>query len=130
MSIMNVICFRCNKPLLLAEELEAISFYKCTSCNRDYAKKPGKGLTDRWLSPLSLVLYDIIFIKERISDEIIENVSNEINHYEAKKVKFIKDDIVEELTNPKQKLIDMLGIQGTEENARDYLKRLLKKLKA
>ncbi|WP_019668337.1 hypothetical protein [Eudoraea adriatica] len=123
------ICFRCNKPLYLTEKLEDISFYNCASCKRNYAKEPGKDLTDRWMSPLSIVLYDIIYNKERISDETIEIVADRINTYETKQIEAIIDDINEELVNPKQKLIAILDLHGTEENARDYLKRLVKRLK-
>ena len=122
-------CFRCGNTLVILEDLKEIIFYECQHCMRGYAKKPKQNLTDRWLSPISLVLYEIIFETERISDLRIQRIAEDIKkRWNKERINLFIDDALEELKTPRQKLVDMLGLKGTEENTRDYLNRLIKRL--
>ena len=65
-------CPRCGIPLVLNPDTDAaITFYDCPSCQWHFAQEPGKGLHDRWLSPLSIALYSQIFEKhpEKTAEE-------------------------------------------------------------
>ena len=52
-------CLRCKTvPLTEAGPSDPrIAFFECPSCRRQYALRPGKQLTFRWLHPISLALY-------------------------------------------------------------------------
>ena len=65
-------CFRCNDALVVIHLLEDITFYECQKCERDYARKKGKSLTDRWGSPISIPLYGIIFCTEIVEDSEVK----------------------------------------------------------
>lgn len=129
-SITDEYCFRCNERLVLTEEHEEITFYYCEPCKRAYAKKLGKSLTDRWLSPISIVLYGLIFETGKIPDEVIERILKRIEHLTTEQLKLIADDIEDELQTPKQRLVDMLDLHGTEEDTRDFLQRFVQRLKS
>ncbi len=120
------VCFRCNNDLVITDEHNTITFYKCDICKRGYAKSAGKSLTDRWLSPISIVIYDIIYVKQKVSDKIVEgNAMRFLKRLDKEKMEALIEDIDDEINNPKQKLVDMLDLKGTtEEIARDYLRRL------
>ena len=121
----NEICFRCNTSLIITDQSKAITFDKCDKCKRAYAKSVGKSLTDRWLSPISIAMYYIIFATQKVPDKMIKETANEfLERFGTKKINILLEDIDEEINNPKQKLVDMLDLKGTEEIARDYLRRL------
>ena len=63
-------CLRCDDQFLhiLPESDKDISFYECPKCKWNFAKKPNEQLHDSWLSPISLVLYGIIFSKDPRED--------------------------------------------------------------
>jgi|GEM_PF-866869 len=118
-------CFRCNAQLTFIEEHKDVSFYYCNNCERRYSKKGDKQITDAWLSPISTVLYGIIFENDYIPDEKARENAEDLKHFSKDELGQIISDIEEELANPKQRLIDMLNLHGTEENTRDYLKRIV-----
>lgn len=117
-------CFRCKSKLEISEEYDEIVFYLCKPCNRYYAKSEDGSLVDRWLSPLSLALYGIIFEKEWISDETLQRQCHHLLKMDSNRIELILNDIDEELRSPKQLVSKMLDLHCTEEQARDYLKRL------
>ena len=51
----------------LPESSEEIAFFERPSCHRHYAQSPGHSLTYRWLHPVSLALYCILFNREPLS---------------------------------------------------------------
>ncbi len=115
-------CLRCKniKLEVLPDSTDVINFYSCPKCLRHYAKEPGQLLCDRWLSPLSLVLYPIIFdsnpqsrVKE-IADLLKRDFSQE-------KIEILINEINDELNNPKQKLKDILNFKASEQNIREFL---------
>ena len=123
------LCFRCSGNLAVTEEHEDITFYECKDCKRRYAKSLGKSLTDRWMNPISIALYAIIFDTEKVSHERIENMMKSYDNKTLEQKKQLIEEIEEEIRNPKQKLVDMLDLKGTEEIARDYLYRFAIELK-
>ena len=122
-------CLRCKsiKLEILPESTKQIAFYSCPECQHHYAKKLGQSLHDRWLSPLSIALYPIIFnpnpqnqVKD-IADLLKRDFSQE-------KIKILIKEISDELINPKQKLKDILDLKASEPDIRDYLTLLSKEL--
>jgi len=122
-------CLRCKGDLITTEKHKEITFYECQNCKRTYAKSIGKSLTDRWSNPISIALYGIIFEKEIVSDEFIIHAVGSLSHLDEKQKNILIEEIEEELNHPKQQLIHMLNLKGTEEIARDYLSRLVEELK-
>lgn len=118
-------CFRCENELIITEKYDDITFYECTKCNRNYAKAKGKSLTDRWGSAISIALYSIIFAKQKIAAEEIKKDAIEFyERYNKQELKVLIQDIDDEINKPKQKLVDILDLKGTEEIARDFLSQL------
>src|SRR6516225_7816019 len=57
-------CLRCKTTELFAlDSPNDISFYECPSCHRNFAQKPRGALHFRWMHPISLILYPLIFEK-------------------------------------------------------------------
>ena len=123
-------CFRCNGELIITNKSEDITFYQCNNCKRSFSQSEGKSITDRWMSPISLALYPIIFKTKIVSDECIDRSIIAFSHFDKNQKKLMIEEIEEELANPKQKLVDILDLKGTEVIARDYLSRLAASLKS
>jgi len=127
-------CFRCDNDLIMIENHDEITFYKCEKCNRNYAKSTGKSLTDRWGSAISIPLYLIIFEKEKVAIQRIKQYAK--GFYEDREkydLKILIEEIDDEINHPKQQLIDIHDAYGTEEIARDFLHQLsieIKKLQS
>jgi hypothetical protein len=123
-------CFRCTNELITTNVFDDITFYECQQCERNYAKATGRSLTDRWGSPISIPLYSIIFTTEIVEEEEVKELALTFQeNYSKKRIAIIIDDIDEEIKHPKQKIVDMLDLKGTEEIARDFLKRLSAEMK-
>lgn len=122
-------CLRCEQPLERLDGAGDIRFWRCLHCTRDYAEKGGQ-LTDRWLSPISLILYGIIFSRhpqndaEHIADQFINNANNTRD-----RLILIVTEIREELAHPKQRVRDILRLQYeetevSEADVREFLERV------
>jgi hypothetical protein len=116
-------CLRCERPLDRLERAEDIQFWRCTHCQRDYAEH-GAALTDRWLSPLSLVLYGILFSKRPQDDAA--RVVGQLAHLTDDERARIVTEIREELAHPKQRVRDILPLAYgetvvTEDDVRAFL---------
>jgi hypothetical protein len=114
-------CIRCSETLAKAPDRSPeIEFYSCERCRSHYAKKPGQALHDRWLMPLSLVLYPVLFDKEprakaaSVAKSLLEN--KEID------IATLKEHILAEIEAPKQKVSQILDFAYPDEEAlRKYL---------
>jgi hypothetical protein len=129
-------CLRCKDSELevLSDSSPEITFYACPTCGRHYAKQPGESLHDRWLSPLSGVLYGVIFgLKpQKRAKEMAEHFyqGREFCTEEWLKV-YVLGDIQSELEHPKQKVKEILeGMRASEEDLREYLRLFAEELKA
>jgi uncharacterized protein YlaI len=130
-------CLRCDDQFLhiLPESNKDITFYECPECKWNFAKKPDERLHDRWLSPISMVFYGIIFSKD--PREEIERISEYFIHYyeEGKyKLSFMNrliEEIDRELNKPTQPVSQILELvhHPSEEIVRDFLEGVNIKLK-
>ncbi len=126
----NDFCFRCGTTLIFSEDSNNIYSSECEKCEQGYSKEMGKSLIEsRGVSSFTIPLYSIIFEKEKISEERINQIASSYIEYDKRYIKSFTEDIDEEISNPKRKLIDLLNLEGTEEIARDYLNRLSNKIK-
>ena len=122
-------CLRCKsvKLEILPDSTDQITSYSCPKCQRHYSKKLGQSLQDRWLSPLSITLYPIIFNpnpQDRVKD-IADLLKRD---FSQEKIMILINEISDELINPKQKLKDILDLKASEPDIREYLTLLSKEL--
>jgi hypothetical protein len=115
-------CLRCKTTeLSVSASPGEISFFECPKCHRNFAQKPGGALCFRWLHPISLVLYPVIFEAhpgrhcERIANMFAEQESSE-------RIKLIALEIKLELDDPTQHIRDILECRASEEDLRRYLR--------
>lgn len=121
-------CLRCPKEKLekLSSPSNEITFFECKKCKRNYTKRHGKDLHDRWLSAISLILYPIIFSKDPVTDS--KRVANRFiqGSYKRTLLKRITEEIELELSKPTQNVKDILTLKysTSERVVREYLKKV------
>jgi hypothetical protein len=115
-------CLRCKTPELIAlDSPDGISFFECPECHRNFARKRGGELCFRWMHPISLVLYPVIFEPdpgqhcERVAEMFAEQESGE-------RIKLIVQEIKLELDDPTQQVRDILECRASEGDLREYLR--------
>lgn len=124
-------CLRCETTQLAAlrESNDEITFYECPSCRRHFAQKPGRGLCDRWLSPISLVLYGVQF--ERKPQEHYQGVAQSLLHDRSREqIAWMVEEIEHELRRPTQQVRDILSLPHDEEDLRQFLRLVVDYWKA
>lgn len=117
-------CLRCKTaPLQKLEPLAPETvFYECSECGRNYACEPGKALTFRWLHPISLALYNVIFAEHptepgRVSSaaaSLVEGLSDD-------QIAAFVEEIRLELNEPTQNVRDILDCRAPEQQLRLFL---------
>ncbi len=124
-------CPRCRTVGL--ETLDAspgITFYRCPGCSRQYARTPGAGLVDRWLSPVSLALYGVIFESDAIphAPRIAQDLTRE---RDPASLAALAREIQLELDEPTQQVRDILPMAApkTEEHLRAFLQAVVDQLR-
>ena len=107
------------------------SFFECPACGRHYARKPGKGLTFRWLHPISLALYDVIFDDHPARPETVSrNAESLLRQWTQDQIAAAIEEVRLELANPTQEVRDVLDCRATESELREFLRRLCDRLEA
>lgn len=103
----NAHCYRCGEKLtdVTPPDVTGIAFYRCPACGSSYAQAPGKALHDRWLMPLTLATYDLIFSSN--PDEKMDDIYQQMIEKGEDFVQLLLSHIEEELKDPKQNLADM-----------------------
>jgi transposase-like protein len=124
-------CLRCETSQLtvLPESNDQATFYECPSCHRNFAQEPGRGLCDRWLSPISLVLYGVQLEPkpqanyQRVAQSLLHDRSRE-------EIAWMVEEIEHELRKPTQQVRDILSLPHDEEDLRDFLRLVVDYWKA
>ncbi len=112
-------CIRCAS---LLEPVDS-HFFRCCSCERQYAVASDNTLVDRWLSPLTIPLYSIIFSNNPQDDA--SRVAEQLNEKTPEERSSIVAEIRDELANPKQKvhlIHDLADKTVTEQDVREFLR--------
>jgi hypothetical protein len=97
-----------------------VTFFECPACQRQYTLRPGKGLTFRWLHPISLALYGVQF-DESPSQRAAEAVELFAPGRPAEELERLVREIKLELREPTQQVRDILDSRATEGELREYL---------
>jgi hypothetical protein len=109
-------CPRCGGSLVLSPDTTAtITFYDCPSCPWHFAQEPGKGLHDRWLSPLSIALYSQIF--EKHPDRTAEENAKAFLSQRPDMVPAILSEIDRELESPTQQVSEIHDFKYANEDS-------------
>lgn len=113
-------------------------FYCCICCNRNFNLRSDGQLVDRWGSPLSIVLYPVIFEKfpqskaEAIALDLYQSISPQKNggfrEFTREEIVFLLSEIKEELASPTQEVKKILNCIGSEQSLREYLGAVALKL--
>lgn len=87
-----------------------LQFFRCGACRRDYALRSPGQLVDRWRSPLSLVLYPIIYSTDPRADagKVVKMFAGHLG------VSEIVSDIRAELSKPTQRVRDIHRLEAPE----------------
>ena len=115
-------CLRC-KTVRLADAAPVapqIAFFECPNCGRHYALKSGKQLTFRWLHPISLALYPVLF-DESLSGRAAEVAAQLANGRTTKEIEMFRREILLELEEPTQQVRDILDNRASEVELREFL---------
>jgi transposase-like protein len=125
-----VACLRCPATALrkLSESTQEVMFFECPSCLRHYACKSGEALTYRWLHPVGLALYGVLFEPrplehaQRIAASLLRNRPSE-------KIATLIEEIELELEHPTQQVRDILENVASEAQCREFLAAVVHKLR-
>jgi hypothetical protein len=100
-----------------------ITFYRCPACGRQFAQKAGKSLTERWLGPLSIVLYPVSS-SEKPQDDALRVATMRRSQQTPNRLPIIVSEIRFEIAHPTQNVRDILDSYASEKDLREYLSRL------
>ena len=114
---------------LLPASTNDIAFFECPSCHRQYAQKPGHPLVYRWLHPVSLPLYTVLFDSEPIlkAQSVAQGLANSRSRETLAR---IIDEIELELRHPTQNVRDILGNYASEEKCREFLEAVVAQMRS
>ena len=124
-------CLRCEDTILrvLPESASEITFFECPVCLRQYARKAGGGLAYRWLHPISLVLYGVLFESHPLPRA--KGVAQSLMRSEAPAaLKMLIDEIEAEIERPTQCVREILDSVASESECRAFLATVAKEIRA
>ncbi len=135
---MRVNCPRCDGVEILLPSTDEVSFVTCQQCNRHFRVTLNGELVDRWLSPLSLILYPVIFDThpqkeaERIANELYASSQSGgrsiFRSFTREELQQLLSDVRLELEKPTQKVREILDLHGEEADLRQYLAAVAQRL--
>jgi hypothetical protein len=116
-------CLRCRTvPLTVVGTTDSrLTFFECPACCRQYALRPGKGLTFRWPHPIGLTLYGVQF-DESPSLRAAEAAASFARGRPAAELERLAREIELELREPTQRVRDILDCRAPEGELREYLR--------
>jgi Zn-finger nucleic acid-binding protein len=131
-------CPRCETVELETTSSDVVKFFACPQCGRHFRATSDGKLVEKWLGPLSLVLYPVIFEKQpqkeagRIADELYAASDpgrrSMFRPFARDKLKQMLSEIQMELEHPTQKIRDILDAQGEEADLREYIALVAERL--
>jgi hypothetical protein len=106
---------------ILPASTEEITFYECQQCSRQFSKTGGRSLCFRWLHPISLLLYGVIFEPQPkgVAKRMAEYLQGQKTEED---LKIIIQEVKRELDNPTQNVRDILEMHQSEEELREFLR--------
>ncbi len=117
-------CLRCPEERLdrLASPGPQTQFFRCPACSREYSLEEGKSLTFRWLHPISLVLYGVIFDEDPVGAGKVATAATSLAQGRSdEEIAAFVAEVRLELAEPTQNVRDILECQAPEEELRRFL---------
>jgi hypothetical protein len=102
-----------------------IEFLECPKCYRHYARKPGGALTFRWLHPVSLPLYTVLFVTNPLQ-RAPEVAKQFVSQRSVEELNRIAEEIELELKHPTQNVREILDNPQTEDQCRAFLEAFVR----
>jgi hypothetical protein len=123
-------CLRCKSVSLNdLPSPEGIQFFECPKCHRQFAMQPGRAMTFRWLHPISLALYPVIFDTDPAARAA--TVAEELSKSQTSEwLSSLINEIDLELADPTQDLSVMLDCRASDARLRDFLRGVAERLSA
>ena len=119
-------CLRCAVPLSPTGQADPLRFHQCPRCGRAFAERADGTLVERWLGPLSVALYGVIFDPRPQEPERVRAVADGLGHLDTA---HIAAEIRLELAHPTQPVAEIVGRCGAgEEDLREFLRLLADEL--
>jgi hypothetical protein len=119
-------CLRCAVPLSPTGQADPLRFHECPRCGRAFAERADGTLVERWLGPLSVALYGVIFDPRPHEPERVRSVANGLGHLDTDR---IAAEIRLELAHPTQPIAEIVGpMRAAEDDLREFLRLLADEL--
>jgi hypothetical protein len=119
-------CLRCAVPLSPTGQADPLRFHQCPRCGRAFTERADGTLVERWLGPLSVALYGVIFDPRPQEPERVRAVADTLGHLDASR---IAAEIRLELAHPTQPVGEIVGpMRAGEDDLREFLRLLADEL--
>ena len=117
-------CLRCAVPLSPTGQADPLRFHQCPRCGRAFTERADGTLVERWLGPLSVALYGVIF--DPRPQERVRAVADGLGHLDTG---HIAAEIRLELAHPTQPVGEIVGpMRAGEDDLREFLRLLADEL--
>jgi hypothetical protein len=117
-------CLRCpGTELQPLPSPKAIAFFECPTCLRGFTRHESGALTERWMGPLSIALYAVIF-EEHPQSKAVRVAAQLRSQRGAADCALIAREIRTELSAPTQPVREILGMRASEHDLREFLERI------
>jgi len=119
-------CLRCAVPLSPTGQAGPLRLHQCPRCARAFAERADGTLVERWLDPLSVALYGVIFDPRPQEPERVRSVADRLGHLDTDPIVV---EIRFELAHPTQPIADIVGpMRAGEDDLREFLRLLADEL--
>ena len=113
-------------PLSPTGQSGPLRFHECPQCGRAFTERPDGPLVERWLGPLSVALYGVIFDPRPQDPQRVRAVAGQLGHLDTAR---IAAEIRLELAHPTQPVADIVGpMRAGEDDLREFLRLLADEL--
>ena len=131
-------CLRCDGVEVRPSPRGGWPFVACPQCSREFMVTSGGALVERWLGPLSLILYPVIFAStpqteaDRIAQELYASCQpgrpSLFRSFTREQLQQLLSEVRLELEHPTQKVREIRDLRGEEADLRQYLARVAQRL--
>jgi hypothetical protein len=119
-------CLRCAVPLSPTGQADPLRFRRCPRCGRAFTERADGTLVERWLGPLSVALYGVIFDPRPQEPARVRAIMNGLDHLDTEQ---IAAEIRLELDHPTQPIAEIVGpMRAGEDDLREFLRLLADEL--
>ncbi|MCH1921383.1 hypothetical protein L9G15_18325 [Shewanella sp. A3A] len=129
-------CIRCDNITL---NTDAEPFYRCPVCCLQFRLHTNGKLVERWLGPISTVLYPVQYeslpqskaaeIAEQLYQATYGHAKTPFRRFTPEQLTYLIQELELELNSPAQQVADILTSRASEAELRAYMAQLVIQLK-